>query len=108
MTDLSSEVPSAADVLAPAPAVRIEPEARQQIRASHARTGRRIAVLDDDPTGSQTVHDVSVVTVLDETEYAAALGVAGSTCFILTNTRSLPESSAAGAPPPGGGRPVRV
>jgi uncharacterized protein YgbK (DUF1537 family) len=94
MTDLSSEVPSAADVLAAAPPARIEPEARQRIRASHARTGRRIAVLDDDPTGSQTVHDVSVVTVLDETEYAAALGVAGSTCFILTNTRSLPESVA--------------
>src|SRR5918912_589545 len=94
MTDLSSEVPSAADVLAAAPAVRIEPGARQGIRASHARTGRRIAVLDDDPTGSQTVHDVTIVTVLDETEYAAALGAAGSTCFILTNTRSLPQSSA--------------
>src|SRR5919202_1259616 len=94
MTGLSSEVPSAADVLAATPPVRIEPEARQAIRASHARTGRRIAVLDDDPTGSQTVHDVSVVTVLDETEYVAALGVPGSTCFILTNTRSLPESSA--------------
>jgi hypothetical protein len=34
--------------------------ARERIRAAHAAAGRRIAVLDDDPTGSQTVHDVSV------------------------------------------------
>ena len=94
MTTLPSDIPAAADVLATAPPVRVEPEARQRIRDSHARAGRRIAVLDDDPTGSQTVHDVSVVTVFDEAEYAAGLQAAGSTCFILTNTRSLAESSA--------------
>jgi uncharacterized protein YgbK (DUF1537 family) len=94
MTDLPAGPPSAAQVLATAPPVRVEPGARERIRASHARTGRRIAVLDDDPTGSQTVHDVSIVTVFDDAEYAAGLDAAGSTCFILTNTRSLPESSA--------------
>jgi uncharacterized protein YgbK (DUF1537 family) len=92
MTNLPAGQPSAADVLAAAPPVRVEPDARRRIRAAHARTGRRIAVLDDDPTGSQTVHDVSVVTVFDDAEYAAGLEAAGSTCFILTNTRSLPES----------------
>ena len=56
--------------------------------------GRRIAVLDDDPTGSQTVHDVSVVTVFEAAEYAAGLADVGDTCFILTNTRSLPEAAA--------------
>src|SRR5690242_1928187 len=91
MSHLSADVPSAAHVLATAPAVRVETDARARIRASHARTGRRIAVLDDDPTGSQTVHDVDVVTVFDDAEYAAALDAAGSTCFVLTNTRSLPE-----------------
>jgi uncharacterized protein YgbK (DUF1537 family) len=30
-----------------------------------AKAGRRIAVLDDDPTGSQTVHDVDVATVFE-------------------------------------------
>ena len=73
----SDDVPSAADVLAAAPPVRVEPDARQRIRASHARTGRRIAVLDDDPTGSQTVHDVSVVTVFEDAEYAAGLADRG-------------------------------
>jgi uncharacterized protein YgbK (DUF1537 family) len=59
-----------------------------------ADTGRRIAVLDDDPTGSQTVHDVDVVTVFEPDEIAAGLSPAGATCFILTNTRSLPEANA--------------
>jgi uncharacterized protein YgbK (DUF1537 family) len=96
MPNLSADTnaPSAADVLAAAPPVRVEPGARERIRTSHARTGRRIAVLDDDPTGSQTVHDVDVVTVFEDAEYAAGLAEPGSTCFILTNTRSLPESSA--------------
>jgi hypothetical protein len=43
-----------------------------------AGTGRRIAVLDDDPTGSQTVHDVGVVTVFEPDELAAGLSSAGS------------------------------
>jgi hypothetical protein len=35
-----------------------------------------------------------VVTVFEPDEMAAALPAAGSTCFILTNTRSLPEADA--------------
>lgn len=56
--------------------------------------GLRIAVLDDDPTGSQAVHGVGIVTAFEPAEYAAALDRAGSTCFILTNTRSLAEPDA--------------
>jgi uncharacterized protein YgbK (DUF1537 family) len=37
---------------------------------------------------------VSVVTVLDPAEYRAALRHAASTCFVLTNTRSLAEPAA--------------
>jgi hypothetical protein len=51
-------------MLAAAPPVRHEPHARRRIRAMNMAAGRRIAVLDD-PTGSQTVHDVSVVTVFE-------------------------------------------
>jgi uncharacterized protein YgbK (DUF1537 family) len=86
--------PSLDDILAAAPPVRHEPQARERIRALNLAAGRRIAVLDDDPTGSQTVHDVSVVTVFDTAEYAAGLSAAGATCFILTNTRSLPQAAA--------------
>jgi uncharacterized protein YgbK (DUF1537 family) len=76
------------------PPVRVEPDARQRIRKALAAAGRRIAVLDDDPTGSQTVHDVAVVTVFDADEIAAGLDGPGSTCFILTNTRSMDEADA--------------
>lgn len=77
-----------------APRPLVLEHARAEIRRQRAEAGRRIAVLDDDPTGSQTVHAVEVVTVLDEPEYAAALADPGSTAFILTNTRSLAEHSA--------------
>ena len=85
---------SARDLLAAAPPLRVEPAARPRIRAANVAAGVRIAVLDDDPTGSQAVHDVGIVTTFDPAEYAAALTDAGSTCFILTNTRSLTESDA--------------
>ncbi len=83
-----------ADPTANLPPARVEPDARRRIRQALAKAGRRIAVLDDDPTGSQTVHDVNVVTVFEPDELAAGLSSAGSTCFILTNTRSLPEADA--------------
>lgn len=47
-----------------------------------------IAVLDDDPTGSQTVHGATIVTALDEL-------ADDPLTFYLTNTRSLPEAEAA-------------
>ena len=80
--------------LAALPPVRVEPDARRRIREALAGAGRRIAVFDDDPTGSQTVHDVAVVTVFDPEEIAAGLDGPGSTCFILTNTRSMDETDA--------------
>ncbi len=81
------------------PAVPDDPALRAAIRELRAADGRLIGVLDDDPTGSQAVHDVQVVTVLDEDAYedafAAAAGGAAA-CFVLTNSRSLPEADAAG------------
>ena len=83
-----------ADPTANLPPARVEPDAWRRIRRALADAGRRIAVLDDDPTGSQTVYGVDVVTVVEPDEIAAGLASAGSTCFILTNTRSLPEAKA--------------
>ncbi|MEQ4210460.1 four-carbon acid sugar kinase family protein [Actinopolymorpha sp. B9G3] len=85
----------AAHGFADLPPPRIEPGARQRIRASHAKHGRRIAVVDDDPTGSQNMHGVAVVTVLEDTEFASALDAPGSCAFLLTNSRSMPEPEAA-------------
>ncbi|HEX6931660.1 MAG TPA: four-carbon acid sugar kinase family protein [Streptosporangiaceae bacterium] len=77
-------------------ALRDDPALRASIRQARADEARLLGVLDDDPTGSQAVHDVQVVTVLDEAAYEDAFS-AGQTpvCFVLTNSRSLPEPDAA-------------
>jgi uncharacterized protein YgbK (DUF1537 family) len=53
-----------------------------------------LVVLDDDPTGTQTCHDIDVLTVWDaETlEYEFSLNPTGF--FILTNSRALPSAEA--------------
>jgi uncharacterized protein YgbK (DUF1537 family) len=93
-TRTTPAVAPAAEVFDDLPAVRDEPGARARIRAARAATGQRVAVLDDDPTGSQSVHGVDVVTVFEPEQYAKGLSQPGSTCFILTNTRGLPEEAA--------------
>ena len=67
---------------------------RQAIRHHRLLEQRRTAVLDDDPTGSQSVHDVSLVTSHSESDYIAALSSPGSTCFFLTNTRGMTIANA--------------
>jgi uncharacterized protein YgbK (DUF1537 family) len=69
-------------------------EARARLRELRRAEGRMLAVLDDDPTGSQSVHRVQVVTVFESEEYAQALAADGATAFILTNTRGMPEAEA--------------
>ena len=83
-----------ADPTANLPPPRVEPDTRRRIRRALAEAGRRIAVLDDDPTGSETVHGVDVGTVFESDEIAVGLSEAGSTCFFLTNSRSQSEAGA--------------
>ncbi|MFI5614215.1 four-carbon acid sugar kinase family protein [Amycolatopsis sp. NPDC051903] len=56
---------------------------------------RQVAVLDDDPTGTQTVRDLPVLTrwSADDIRWALRQGRAGF--FVLTNTRSLAPGDAA-------------
>ncbi|WP_129656707.1 four-carbon acid sugar kinase family protein [Rothia halotolerans] len=61
------------------------------------RSPRRLLVLDDDPTGSQCVHDVSVAFEEDAELLRRTLAEPGSTCFVLTNTRALGEDQAVAA-----------
>lgn len=53
-----------------------------------------LVVLDDDPTGTQTCHDIDVLMVWDSTtlDYEFSLDVKGF--FILTNSRALPPAEA--------------
>lgn len=58
-----------------------------------ARSGfrRKIVVLDDDPTGVQTVHDVSVYTDWRRETLAQGLKEPGEMFFVLTNSRGFTE-----------------
>ena len=59
------------------------------LRQSLARLNRKIVVLDDDPTGVQTVHGISVYTDWSMDSFRAGFAEANSLFFILTNSRGL-------------------
>jgi uncharacterized protein YgbK (DUF1537 family) len=56
--------------------------------------GRKVVVLDDDPTGTQTVHGVPVLTEWSVESLAAELSNDLSCFYILTNSRAVPLSAA--------------
>lgn len=53
---------------------------------------QKIIVLDDDPTGIQTVHDVTVYTDWEEETLIRAFSEKASMFYILTNSRSFTAS----------------
>lgn len=55
----------------------------------------KIIVLDDDPTGSQTVHSCLLLTRWDVETLRLGLQDASPIFFVLTNTRALPPEKAA-------------
>ncbi len=65
------------------------------IRRELAASGASIVVLDDDPTGTQTVHDVPVLTEWSDDVLAAELARATPLFYVLTNSRALTETDAA-------------
>jgi len=75
------------------PELRI-PGALEKIHVRVAESGRRIAVLDDDPTGTQTVHGVPVLTTWSVEDLRGALRGPSPTFYVLTNSRSFPEERA--------------
>ncbi|MFD0796552.1 four-carbon acid sugar kinase family protein [Maribacter chungangensis] len=61
---------------------------QKEIQELLARTQKTIVILDDDPTGTQTVRDIPVVTQWTETVLEKELA-RSPVFFILTNSRSL-------------------
>jgi len=59
------------------------------------QVGRKVVVLDDDPTGTQTVHGVTVMTRWDPGNLADALLRPDPALFLLTNSRSMDAGAAA-------------
>ncbi|MRR38404.1 hypothetical protein EG829_27905, partial [bacterium] len=63
------------------------------IRGAFARANSTLIVMDDDPTGCQTVHDIPILTAWPVEALRAEFE--RSPCFfILTNSRSLPAREA--------------
>ena len=62
---------------------------RSTLAEALSEMNRKIVVLDDDPTGIQTVHDISVYTTWDKSTLLAGFKEDGTMFFILTNSRAL-------------------
>lgn len=73
-------------------AVSISAEA---VRTANSGLGTRLVVLDDDPTGTQSVANLPVLTQWDEADFDWALSQDSPAVYVLTNTRSLGEEEAA-------------
>ena len=65
-----------------------------EIRRSIAKSTTRLVVLDDDPTGTQTVHGLPVLTTWSVGSLETELKNVGPGFFILTNSRSLSAPAA--------------
>ncbi len=59
------------------------------LREQYDRFDRKIVVLDDDPTGSQTVHDIYVYTDWSQETLDEAFASEKKLFYILTNSRSF-------------------
>ncbi len=70
------------------PILRI-PDARSRIRKSLIESGKRLVIIDDDPTGGQTTHDVTVLMDWSKDTLRTAIATGEPVFFISTNSRSL-------------------
>jgi uncharacterized protein YgbK (DUF1537 family) len=95
---MECKVPLEADVLAAYPAdVRIPPQlVAEAVATSAAVTPQVLVVLDDDPTGTQSVSDLPVLTRWDAPDFGWAFAQGKPAVYVLTNTRSLDPAEAAG------------
>lgn len=69
------------------------PEVHRSIPSQAGREPGPIAdiliVLDDDPTGTQSVRDLPVLTTWSETDFEWAFGCGSAAIYVVTNSRSL-------------------
>jgi len=66
------------------------------MKDTQASTETKIIVIDDDPTGSQTVHGCLLLTRWDPDTLVEALNDRSPLFFILSNTRGMGAAEAAG------------
>ena len=67
-------------------------QAERELAGAVRTTPLTWVVLDDDPTGVQTVHDLPVFTDWSEETLRGALAEPGNMFYILTNSRALSDA----------------
>lgn len=88
------ESKQASNLLMSGPALLEIDGARSRIRHANEAARSFVIVLDDDPTGTQSVQGVPVLTSWSVEDLAWAFGQNGRGFFILTNTRGLNDDEA--------------
>ncbi len=66
-----------------------EKKADELLNLEIAKNTKKIVVLDDDPTGVQTVHDISVYTGWDKESILSGFNEKNNLFYILTNSRGF-------------------
>lgn len=82
-------------LLAGQPVSRRIPDARERIDAACRASRTQVVVLDDDPTGTQSVQGVPVLTRWEPDDLRWAFAQPATVFFVLTNSRGLGEPAAA-------------
>lgn len=62
--------------------------------AARGTLARQLVVLDDDPTGTQSVADLPVLNSWSDADLAWALGTGAAAVYVMTNSRSLDPAEA--------------
>lgn len=72
------------------------PVSPADVDAARASAARRpvLVVLDDDPTGTQSVADLPVLTAWEEADFDWALATGSPAIYVMTNSRSLAPADA--------------
>jgi uncharacterized protein YgbK (DUF1537 family) len=81
-------------LLASLPREWSDTELRTKIRQALETSKRKVVVLDDDPTGTQTVHSLPVLTEWTAEALSAAWDEAATCFYVLTNSRRYPMNEA--------------
>lgn len=92
--DLALKAREAEELLSAGPAVLRIPDSRLRVREANATDKIWVIVLDDDPTGSQSVQGIPVLTRWNAEDLHWAFDQPSHGFFILTNTRGLNEDEA--------------
>ena len=83
-----------ADMMAGLPAPWPADDLRELIRRRHLERAETLVVVDDDPTGCQTVADVTLLLEWSTESLTAELKAGPTVLYVLTNTRAGPAEEA--------------